>query len=124
LVESLERWAAAPASTEGAGLVTAAVAIASSTGGDPATALAGVGSTLRERRSLAREVRALASQARASAVVIAVAPAAFAVVTAGLGSGATPFLLASPVGLVCLVLGIALDVAGWRWMRRITESVV
>jgi tight adherence protein B len=123
IVDALERWAGSDAGPDGAGLVVAAFAIASATGGDPAAGLAGVGATLRERRAVAREVHALASQARASATVIALAPVGFALVTAGLGGTAARFLLGSPVGIACLLAGGGLDVAGWRWMRRITESV-
>lgn len=123
VVDALERWAESDASPDGADLVAAAFAIASATGGDPAAALAGVGATLRERRAVAREVHALASQARASATVIALAPAGFALLTAGLGGTAARFLLGSPAGIACLLAGAGLDVAGWRWMRRITESV-
>jgi tight adherence protein B len=121
--QALQRWTVDDSSPDGAGLVAAAFAIASATGGDPAAGLAGVGATLRERRALAREVHALASQARASATVIALAPAGFALLTAGLGGTAARFLLGSPAGVACLVAGVGLDVTGWRWMRRITESV-
>ena len=47
----------------------------------------------------------------------------FSLVTAGLGGTSTRFFLASPLGALCLTAGVGLDVVGWRWMRRITESV-
>jgi tight adherence protein B len=123
VVAALDRWASGREAPSGASLVAAAFAIAATTGSDPAHALAGVGTTLRERRALAREVRALATQARVSAAVIAIAPLAFSLVTAGLGGTSTRFFLGSPLGALCLAVGVGLDIVGWRWMRRVTESV-
>jgi tight adherence protein B len=116
------RWAA-DGRTPGAVLVAAAVGLSADAGGDLGRALAGVATTLRERRSLDREIRALSAQARASAVVIAVAPLAFAVLAAGADRGTARFLLASPGGWACLAGGTVLDLAGWRWMRRLAGSV-
>jgi tight adherence protein B len=123
VVAALDRWAAGRDAPSGGALVAAAFAIAATTGSDPAAALAGVGTTLRERRALARQVRALATQARTSAAVIAIAPLAFSLVTAGIGGTSTRFFLGSPLGALCLAAGVGLDVVGWRWMRSITESV-
>lgn len=119
---AVDRWADA-AGTDGPRLVAAAIAVHAHAGGDPGRALAGVADTLRERRALRREVRALSSQARMSAAVIAVAPAAFGVLAVGTDRATAAFLLGTPPGLVCLVAGLGLEVAGWRWMDRITRSV-
>ena len=32
------------------------------------------------------------------------------------------FLLATPLGAACLATGIALDLAGWRWMHRLVTA--
>jgi tight adherence protein B len=114
---------AADQPTAGVDLVATALAVTVQTGGDPARSLAAVADTLRERRALRREVRALSSQARVSAAVIALAPAAFALVAAASDDPTASVLLGTPLGLVCLVVGLGLDVAGWWWMDRITRSV-
>jgi len=119
---AVDRWAAG-AELEGAELLAAAMAVTGAAGGEPSRALTGVADTLRDRRALRREVRALSSQARLSASVIAVAPIVFAVVAAGLDRSTAAFLLASPLGWACVVVGVGLDVVGWSWMDRITRTL-
>lgn len=119
---ALERWAAS-SEVGGASLVTAAVGLAVDAGGDAGAALAGVAETLRERRALRREIRALSAQARLSATIIAAAPVGFASMAVAADGETARFLLGSPGGLACLATGLLLDVAGFRWMRRIAASV-
>jgi tight adherence protein B len=85
--------------------------------------MARVADTLRERRALRREVRALSAQARASAAVVAVAPLGFAVVMAATDEATAAFLFGSPAGLACVVVGLGLELAGWRWMQHIVGAV-
>jgi len=120
--DAVDGWAA-EADDDGPRLVAAAIAVNTGAGGEPARALAGVADTLRERRALRREVRALSSQARLSAAVIGLAPAAFGLLAAGTDRATASFLLGTPLGLVCLLTGLGLEAAGWRWMDRITGSV-
>lgn len=119
---AVDRWAMA-ADADGPRLVAAAVAVHADAGGDPGPALTGVADTLRERRALRREIRALSSQARMSAAVIGGAPLAFAVVAAGTDRATAAFLVTTPLGLGCLLVGLGLELVGWRWMDRITRSV-
>lgn len=119
---AVERWAATSA-TEGAGLVAAAVGLAGDAGGDVERALLGVATTLRERRALGREIRALSAQARISASTIAVAPLGFGAVAVAADGDTAGFLLGTPGGITCLVLGLLLDLAGFRWMRRLAARV-
>jgi tight adherence protein B len=122
LVGALDGWAAR-ANTPGARLVAAAVALSAETGGAAARALDGVAATLRANHGVLGELRAQAAQARASALVIALAPLAFGVLALGTDRRSAAFLLGTPVGLACLLAGLALDgVAAW-WMQRITASV-
>lgn len=122
LVVALDRWAAA-SEVDGAALVAAAVGLAGDAGGDVAVALAGVADTLRERRALGREIRALSAQARLSAATIAVAPLGFGAVAVAADGDTAGFLLGSTGGLACLAAGVLLDVAGFRWMWRLTAAV-
>jgi tight adherence protein B len=119
---AVERWAAASA-VDGAPLVATAIGLAADAGGDVEHALAGVATTLRERRALTREIRALSSQARASAATIAVAPVGFGGMAALADGDTARFLFASPAGLGCLSVGLGLDLLGFRWMRRLAGRV-
>ena len=45
-------------------------------------------------------------------------------VVAGVADPATlAFFVNEPIGVLCLVVGVGLDVAGFVWMRRIAGSV-
>lgn len=120
---ALDRWAAERPGT-GARLVADALALAGSTGGSQRRALEGVRATLRDRQALGREVRALGSQARASTAVLVATPIAFSGAVALADSRVAAFLTHSPYGWACTVAGLALDVTGALWMRRLTRSVL
>lgn len=100
-------------------LAVGALEVASHTGGAPARALDGVAATLRARAVVTDEARTLASQARASAAVLVALP----IVVAAMGAAADPelahTLLATPLGLGCLVVAAVLDTIGGWWMVRI-----
>ena len=119
---AVERWATT-SGVDGARLVGAAVGLAGDAGGDVERALAGVASTLRERRALGREIRALSAQARISATTIAVAPLGFGAVAVAADGDTAAFLLGTPGGIACLAVGLVLDLAGFRWMRRLAARV-
>ncbi len=119
---ALDRWAESRPGV-GVGLVADALALAGTSGGSQARALAGVGATLRERAALAREIRALAAQVRASAVVLVATPLGFALVVAAVDQRIREVLVATPLGWACLVGGAALDGAGAWWMARLVGSV-
>ena len=117
---AIDRWADATHG-EGVSLAAAALALGAELGGTAARSLDGVADTLRDRNAVRNEVRALSTQARASAAVIALAPVAFSAVVALADPSSVVFLVTSPFGLTCLVLGVALDALGGWWMRRIVR---
>jgi len=118
LVDALEAWAhQCPQS--GVRLAVTALCLGAETGGAQARAVDGVAATLRERLAVVGEVRALTSQTRASMLVIAASPVVFCVFASATDERTSTFLFRSPAGLVCLVAGVALDVAGGFWMRRL-----
>ncbi len=121
LVAALDRWAA-DRPLPGVRLAAAALALSAEIGGGGARALDGVALTLRQRQAVAGEVRALATQARLSAVVLTVAPLAFAALAAAGDPRTAAALLRSPVGQVCLAVGLGLDVVGALWMARVTRA--
>lgn len=121
LADAIDRWGQR-AATPDVWLATAALALASRVGGAVARPVDRVASTIRERRELQAEVRALATQARASSVVLTLAPAAFTVTVSTIEPGVLRFLLGSPAGLACLVVGVALQGVGAAWSARILRS--
>jgi len=118
LVVALEAWGER-FPRPGVRLAVAALCLGAETGGAQARAVDGVAATLRERLAVAGEVRALTSQTRASMLVIAAAPVAFCGFASATDPRTSTFLFRSPAGLVCLVAGVSLDVAGGFWMRRL-----
>jgi tight adherence protein B len=96
--------------------------LAASVGGPSAPVLDAVAATMHERDSLRRELRALSSSARASALLMAVAPAAFALIASMVDPRVGVFFV-SLAGGVCLLAGLALEAGGVWWMFRIVRSV-
>jgi len=97
-------------------LAGTALLVAGDTGGATALVIDGVADTLRDRVALEREVAALSSQARASAVLLVVAPVVVAVLAAMADERIAAFLLSTPLGWSCILLGLLLDLAGAAWM--------
>ena len=118
---ALDRWAAHRDASPDVRLVTAALKLGAHAGGEVARAVDQISTTLRERRELQGEVRALATQARTSAAVLAIAPLAFTVLVSTIEPRAVGFLVTTPLGLVCLVLGLGLEALGAVWMNQITR---
>ncbi|MGQ0617314.1 MAG: type II secretion system F family protein [Acidimicrobiia bacterium] len=123
LAAAVDRWAHTRP-TAAVRLAGAALCLAAETGGAPGRPLDGVAASLRERSALQRELHALGTQARLSAVVISLAPIGFTVLAAGVDPETGHFLVRSSVGQLCLTAGVALDVLGALWMRRLARVPV
>jgi tight adherence protein B len=120
---ALDAWAV-ESNTPGPALVSSAVALAEASGGSTAEALDAVARSLAERAELHREVAAASSSARASAGVLVVIPLVFAVVVAVADPRVGQVLVATPLGLTCVALGLLLDLGGAAWMRRLVRQVL
>ncbi len=120
LTDALDRWAMRRP-LPGVRLATSALGLGAEAGGAQARALDGVAATLRSRQAVGREVRALSSQARMSGAVITLAPLGFSALAAATDERTASFLLATPLGLVCLTLGLALDGAAALLMQRLSR---
>jgi tight adherence protein B len=120
LVAALERW---PERRPLAGvrLCVAALCLGAETGGAQAAAVDGVAATMRQRLASQAEAAALAAQARLSAWVIGLAPVGFGLLASAADSRHATFLFRTPVGLVVLLAGLALDGAGAVWMMRLAR---
>jgi tight adherence protein B len=121
LSEALARWPA-ERDVPSVRAVAGALAVASSVGGPAAGALDGLAESLRQRQGAAAEARALSAQARLSAIVVGGAPLAYLAFAAVLDSDSLHVLLATGAGRTCLVIGLALEVLGLLWMRRIVRA--
>jgi tight adherence protein B len=122
LDHALAGWRSTAPATPDLALAVTAIGLGGDAGGEVARALDRVAATLRERRELRAEGRALATQARASAGLLTIAPLAFAAIVSTIEPGIPEFLLTTPVGLVCLAVGLALDGVGALWMARIVRE--
>lgn len=117
---ALHRWTEASPDPATA-LAGAALAVAAAVGGPGARAVDGAAASLRDRLAAEAEADALATQAKASAAVLTAAPIAFAALLTSLDPTAARFLLGTPVGWLCIGVGLALDVAGASWMAALVR---
>ena len=75
-------------------------------------------------QAVRREVAAEVAGPRATAALLAGLPLLGLALAAGLGAHPLDVLLTTPLGLVCLVAGLGLDLLGWWWTIRIVASVL
>ncbi|MFM8304047.1 MAG: type II secretion system F family protein [Actinomycetota bacterium] len=121
-LETALSWWADTRELDAVRAVAGSLAVAAATGGAAADALEGLARSLRDQLGARAEAAALSAQARLSAVVVGVAPIAYVAFAAAVDPASAAILVSSPVGRVCLVTGIALDLLGVQWMRRIVRS--
>lgn len=88
-------------------------------GGPIAATLDEAAAVLRERAAARAERRAHASQARLSARVLTIVPLGFAAWSAVASHSTRQIYISTFAGGICASSGLALNVLGWQWMRRI-----
>lgn len=91
-------------------------------GGPPAEPLDRAAATLRGRAADAAERQTQSAQARLSAVVMTILPIAMLALLLAT-SPTTRSAALTPIGSTAIALGAALNLGGWRWMRRIIAGV-
>ena len=99
-------------------VVVQSLAAASQLGGPMAATIDAAAALLRERDTIRAEASAHSAQARLSARVLTAVPLVFASWST-VTSDSFRHSLATPVGSACVALGAVLNLAGWRWMRRV-----
>ena len=120
LSDALDDWVAgAPDRRTAAALLV----LGHTSGAAMAASLDRAAASLRQRQALGDEIRALTSQTRTSGMVVAAAPAGFAVIVTLVDTDAMSGLLATPVGLLALLAGLALEGLGLWWMARLSRGV-
>jgi tight adherence protein B len=87
-------------------------------GGSPAEPIDRAAATLRGRASDEANRRVQSAQARMSAVVMTVLPIAMLLILI-ITSASVRGVVASPTGIVIIVVGGGLNATGWRWMNRL-----
>ena len=88
-------------------------------GGPIAVTLDQAAAVLRERAAARAERRAHGAQARLSARVLTIVPLGFAMWSAVTSQRTRDVYVSTIAGGICALCGFALNLAGWRWMRRI-----
>jgi tight adherence protein B len=89
-----------------------------------APAVAALAEALRDDEQVRREVGAQLAGPRATGVLLALLPGFGLFLGSTLGGAPVDLLLSTPLGHGCLVLGLALELAGLLWTRRLTRSVL
>jgi Flp pilus assembly protein TadB len=115
----IEILATLDASQPDLALAVQALSATSHLGGPIAATLDEAAAVLRERSATRAERGAQGAQARLSARVLTIVPLAFAVWSAVASERTRDVYVSTAAGAICASCGLALNVVGWRWMKRI-----
>jgi tight adherence protein B len=122
--ESLKRHASSSAVPEMLVSLAACWQVCSGTGSSLATGVDRLDEALRQAARQRELVEAEVAQARASAGAMACLPLVGILLGYGMGGDPLHVLLHTPPGLVCLALGLGLDLLGLWWTRRLVSSAI
>lgn len=89
------------------------------TGGNLAGVTESLATRMRERADLRAELRTLTAQGRLSGIVVAAAPLVFFAVLSVTSREQMAVLYSTPLGLLLLTCGLAMEALGFLWIRRI-----
>lgn len=107
-----------------AGRISAAVLLSIRTGCSLADVVAAVDDDLRARLRHRRELRAATAGPRASAALLAGLPVLGLAMGSGIGADPWHVLTATGSGQALLVTGVALELAGLAWSRRLVQRAL
>ena len=102
-------------------LATRTLSVASNGGYGIVGALEKSASILREREHIAHERHAQTAQIRLSTAVLSWIPLVICAWASMRQSHTRTFLLHSPLGLLCIVIGLLLNIAGRKWITQIAR---
>jgi tight adherence protein B len=120
LADAVDAWATRTGS-EDAQLVAGALDLHRRSGGDLPAVLDQVASAIRERVAVGREIRALTAQARLSGWILGVLPIGFFAFLWLTSRRDIQGALATPLGLGSVLLGVALEVGAFFWIRSLLD---
>ena len=126
VAEAIDGWAAAATGSRTAAARRTAAALlvlGHRSGAAMAASLDRAAASIHQRRATHDEIRALTAQTRASGLLVALAPAGFGAAVALIDGDALRVLVATPVGWLSLLTGLALEAVGVWWMARLARGV-
>ena len=118
LDRAIDGWARAMGTADG-DLVAGALDLHRRSGGDLPAVLDQVTATIRDRVGIAREVRSLTAQARLSAWILGLLPVGFFSFLWLTARDEIQGALSTPIGLTCIVVGLALEGGAFLWIRSL-----
>jgi tight adherence protein B len=119
--DAVAAWRQALRLTSGDALA-AGFQVCEDSGASLATVLARLAALAADDRRRRDEVGVALAGPRSSAVLLAGLPALGVLAGAAIGASPLPFLLQTPAGRLCLLLGVGLDVLGAWWVARLAAS--
>ena len=103
-------------------LATRTLSVASNGGYGIVSALEKSASILREREHIAHERHAQTAQIRLSTAVLSWIPLVICAWVITRQSHTRSFLLQSPLGLLCIAIGLLFNIAGRKWITQIARN--
>ena len=103
-------------------LATRTLSVASNGGYGIANTVEKSASILREREHIALERRAQTAQIRLSTSVLSWIPLVICVWVITRQSDTRTFLLSTPLGLMCIAVGLLFNITGRKWIARIARN--
>jgi len=96
--------------------------VAADTGAGLAEVVDALAANLTEQEEQRAEAEARTNGPRTTAIVLTCLPVAGVLMSSGLGGSPLVFLFTTPLGVVCLVCGVLLDLVGFWWALRMLRS--
>jgi tight adherence protein B len=104
--------------------VVMAIRIQREVGGNLAEVLTNVAATMRERERLRRQVDVLSAEGRLSAIILGALPLLFVTYLVLVRPEYIGLLVTNPLGIVMIVVGVILLIAGAFWLRKVVTVEV
>jgi len=123
LTRALDSFAASVATDE-ARLLALVLDVHHRSGGNVASALDEIRSTIRHRLDLRRELRAITAQGRISGLILGILPLAFLVVLSVTSHRELAPVLHSPAGAAFVSAGLILEGLAYLWIKRLLRVEV
>ncbi|KOX13172.1 type II secretion system F family protein [Nocardiopsis sp. NRRL B-16309] len=122
--ESLRSAAGRDPDLRGLGYLAVCWEVAADTGARLADVVDTLAEGLTEQEEQRAEAAARTAGPRTTAMVLSGLPLVGLLMASGLGGSPLAFLFTTPLGLACLVLGVALDLLGAWWTLRMVRSAL
>lgn len=105
-------------------MLCATISLAQEMGGNSARIFERIGDSFHQSYDLQEETSSSLAQVRMSAIVIGALPVVMVGFSLLFGSNSTTFLFTQPLGWVCLVTGLLLELIGVLWMKKLVRNGV